>query len=92
MVGVRREVGSGEDGYGLGRTAHIDHMILACLVLGLSTRKAATTHQPMWGRRTSADAVSQAVHRWSLTYFIFRLYYFTEYLPAIVLRRFRRAR
>ena len=41
------------------RTAHIDRMILACFVLGLSTRKVATALLPVLGRRISAATVSQ---------------------------------
>ena len=35
------------------RAARIDQMILACFVLGLSTRKVATALQPVLGRRIS---------------------------------------
>jgi len=41
------------------RAAHIDQMILACFVLGLSTRKVATALLPVLGRRISASTVSQ---------------------------------
>lgn len=41
------------------RASHIDHMILACFVLGLSTRKVATALQPVLGRRISPGTVSQ---------------------------------
>ena len=41
------------------RAAHIDRMILACFVLGLSTRKVATALLPILGRRISAGTVSQ---------------------------------
>ncbi len=41
------------------RTAHIDRMILACFVLGLSTRKVAIALLPVLGRRISAATVSQ---------------------------------
>ena len=41
------------------RSAHIDHMILACFVLGLSTRKVAVALQPVLGRRISPGTVSQ---------------------------------
>ena len=41
------------------RAGHIDRMILACFVLGLSTRKVATALAPVLGRRISADTVSQ---------------------------------
>jgi len=41
------------------RAAHIDRMILACFVLGLSTRKVATALLPILGRRISAATVSQ---------------------------------
>jgi len=41
------------------RAAHIDHMILACFVLGLSTRKVAIALLPILGRRISAATVSQ---------------------------------
>ena len=41
------------------RAAHIDRMILACFVLGLSTRKVATALLPVLGRRISAGTVSQ---------------------------------
>ena len=40
------------------RAAHIDRMILACFVLGLSTRKVATALLPVLGRRVSAGTVS----------------------------------
>ena len=36
------------------RAAHIDRMILACFVLGLSTRKVAIALLPILGRRISA--------------------------------------
>ena len=41
------------------RAAHIDRMILACFVLGLSTRKVAVALLPILGRRMSAGTVSQ---------------------------------
>ncbi len=41
------------------RAAHIDRMILACFVLGLSTRKVAIALLPILGRRISAATVSQ---------------------------------
>jgi len=41
------------------RAAHIDRMILACFVLGLSTRKVAIALLPVLGRRISAGTVSQ---------------------------------
>ena len=41
------------------RAGHIDRMILACFVLGLSTRKVATALAPVLGRRISAGTVSQ---------------------------------
>ena len=41
------------------RAAHIDRMILACFMLGLSTRKVATALLPILGRRISAATVSQ---------------------------------
>ncbi len=41
------------------RPAHIDRMILACFVLGLSTRKVAIALLPILGRRISAATVSQ---------------------------------
>jgi putative transposase len=40
------------------RAAHVDRMILACFVLGLSTRKVATALLPILGRRVSASTVS----------------------------------
>jgi transposase-like protein len=40
------------------RAAHLDRMILACFVLGLSTRKVATALLPILGRRVSAATVS----------------------------------
>jgi transposase-like protein len=40
------------------RAAHIDRMILACFVLGLSTRKVASALLPILGRRISAATVS----------------------------------
>jgi transposase-like protein len=40
------------------RAAHVDRMILACFVLGLSTRKVATALLPVLGRRVSAATVS----------------------------------
>ena len=40
------------------RSAHIDRLILACFVLGLSTRKAAVALAPILGRRISAGTVS----------------------------------
>ncbi|MFQ5620198.1 MAG: IS256 family transposase [Rhodospirillales bacterium] len=41
------------------RADHIDRMILACFVLGLSTRKVAIALLPILGRRISAGTVSQ---------------------------------
>jgi len=41
------------------RAAHIDRMILACFVLGLSTRKVAIALLPILGRRISAATVSE---------------------------------
>jgi putative transposase len=41
------------------RAGHIDRMILACFVLGLSTRKVASALLPVLGRRISAGTVSQ---------------------------------
>jgi transposase-like protein len=41
------------------RAAHIDRMILACFVLGLSTRKVAIALLPVLGRRVSASTVSR---------------------------------
>ena len=41
------------------RAAHIDRMILACFVLGLSTRKVASALLPVLGRRISAGTVSE---------------------------------
>jgi len=41
------------------RPAHIDQMILACFVLGLSTRKVAVALQPVLGRRISPGTVSR---------------------------------
>ena len=40
------------------RAAHVDRMILACFVLGLSTRKVAIALLPILGRRISAATVS----------------------------------
>src|SRR5690606_6592113 len=40
------------------RAAHVDRMILACFVLGLSTRKVAIALLPILGRRVSAATVS----------------------------------
>ncbi len=41
------------------RAGHIDRMILACFVLGLSTRKVAVALAPILGRRISAGTVSR---------------------------------
>jgi transposase-like protein len=41
------------------RAGHIDRMILACFVLGLSTRKVAAALLPILGRRISAATVSE---------------------------------
>ncbi len=41
------------------RADHIDRMILACFVLGLSTRKVAVALAPILGRRISAGTVSE---------------------------------
>lgn len=41
------------------RAVRIDQMILACFVLGLSTRKVAVALQPVLGRRISPGTVSQ---------------------------------
>jgi Transposase, Mutator family len=40
------------------RAAHVDRMILACFVLGLSTRKVASALLPVLGRRVIAGTVS----------------------------------
>jgi putative transposase len=40
------------------RAGHVDRMILACFVLGLSTRKVATALLPILGRRVSPATVS----------------------------------
>jgi transposase-like protein len=59
------------------RTSEVDRMILACFVLGLSTRKVGEALLPVLGRPVSASAVSQvaksldavvaAFHRRALT-------------------------
>ena len=59
------------------RAEHVDRMILACFVLGLSTRKVAVALLPVLGRPISASTVSQvaksldavvaAFHRRALT-------------------------
>ncbi len=41
------------------RAGHVDRMILACFVFGLSTRKVAVALAPILGRRISAGTVSQ---------------------------------
>ena len=41
------------------RAAHVDRMILACFVLGLSTRKVAAALLPVLGRPVAASTVSQ---------------------------------
>ena len=41
------------------RADHVDRMILACFVLGLSTRKVAVALAPILGRRISAGTVSR---------------------------------
>jgi len=41
------------------RAAHVDRMILACFVLGLSTRKVAVALAPILGRRISPGTVSR---------------------------------
>ena len=41
------------------RAPHIDRMILACFVLGLSTRKVGVALAPILGRRISAGTVSR---------------------------------
>ena len=41
------------------RAAHVDRMILACFVLGLSTRKVAGALLPALGRKISAGTVSE---------------------------------
>ena len=41
------------------RAPHIDRMVLACFVLGLSTRKVATALLPILGRRISPATVSR---------------------------------
>lgn len=45
------------------RAAHIDRMILACFVLGLSSRKVAVALAPILGRRLSPSTVSQVAKR-----------------------------
>ncbi len=41
------------------RAPHIDRMLLACFMLGLSTRKVSIALLPIFGRRISAATVSQ---------------------------------
>jgi len=58
------------------RAPHIDRMILACFVLGISTRKVATALLPVLGEPVSAATVSRiarsldtavaAFHRWAI--------------------------
>ena len=43
------------------RAAHVDRMILACFVLGLSTRKVAIALMPILGKRVSAATVYPAM-------------------------------
>jgi putative transposase len=45
------------------RAQHVDRMILACFVLGLSTRKVATALLPILGRPVSPGTVSQVARQ-----------------------------
>jgi len=45
------------------RAKHVDRMILACFVLGLSTRKVATALLPVLGRPVSAATVSRVARQ-----------------------------
>jgi len=45
------------------RTSHVDRLILACFVLGLSTRKVAQALLPILGERVSPSAVSRIAQK-----------------------------
>lgn len=67
------------------RPAHIDRMILACFVLGLSTRKVATALLPVLGRRLSAGTVSQVAKTLDAAVAAFHRRPLTDIYPVLML-------
>src|SRR6516165_2730242 len=67
------------------RTGHIDRMILACFVLGLSTRKVASALLPVLGRRISAGTVSQVAKTLDAAVAAFHRRPLTDQYPVLML-------
>lgn len=67
------------------RAAHIDRMILACFVLGLSTRKVAIALLPILGRRISAATVSQVAKTLDATVAAFHRRPLKDIYPVLML-------
>lgn len=67
------------------RAAHIDRMILACFVLGLSTRKVASALLPVLGRRVSAGTVSAVAKILDAAVAAFHLRSLKDQYPVLML-------
>jgi transposase-like protein len=67
------------------RAAHIDRMVLACFVLGLSTRKVAIALAPVLGRRISAATVSQVAKTLDATVAAFHRRRLKDVYPVLML-------
>jgi transposase-like protein len=67
------------------RAAHIDRMILACFVLGLSTRKVASALLPVLGRRISAGTVSQVAKTLDTAVAAFHRRPLKDHYPVVML-------
>ncbi len=67
------------------RAAHIDRMILACFVLGLSTRKVAIALLPILGRRISAGTVSQVAKTLDVAVAAFHRRPLKDHYPVLML-------
>ena len=67
------------------RAAHIDRMILACFVLGLSTRKVAIALLPILGWRISAGTVSQIAKQLDSAVAAFHRRPLTDIYPVLML-------
>jgi len=67
------------------RAAHVDRMILACFVLGLSTRKVAVALAPILGRRISAGTVSRVAKTLDETVAAFHRRPLADIYPVLML-------
>ena len=67
------------------RAAHVDRMILACFVLGLSTRKVASALLPVLGRRISAGTVSQVAKQLDALVAAFHRRPLKDHYPVLML-------